>query len=281
MVIDFHTHTFPDVLASKVIPKLERGAHMHAFLDGTLDGLKKSMERAGVDTSIVLPVATTVSQVSTCNNCAELINKENQNTLISFGAMHPDYEQYKEELYRIKNMGMKGIKLHPDYQQTMIDDIKYKRIIDVASNLGLITIIHAGIDIGLPGPVHAVPSAVKNLIDDVNPSKLVLAHMGGFNLWEHVLELLTGTNVYLDTAFSLGEINYFEEYPVDERKCKMMTEDVFLKMVHAFGEDKILFATDSPWGGQKETLKCFDKMNLTDRQKRKILSGNAMELLGL
>ncbi len=280
MIIDFHTHTFPEFLVSKVIPKLEKGASIHAYVDGTLGGLKLSMEEADVDLSILLPVATTISQVSTCNNGAIVINEENPGRIISFGAMHPEFENCKKELKRIKEMGLKGIKLHPDYQKTMLDDIKYKRVIEAASELDLITIVHTGVDIGLPGPVHARPQMIKNLITDVKPEKLVLAHMGGFQLWEEALELLAGENVYLDTAFSLGSINYFEEVR-EEDKVSMMKDELFMKMLDAFGEDRILFATDSPWGGQKETLQAFDKLPLTEKQRDKILSENARNLLGI
>lgn len=279
MIIDFHTHTFPDFLAPKVIPKLENGGYIHAFLNGTLSDLRQSMSESGVDISVVLPVATTPSQVITCNNSSQKLNAENEGTIISFGAMHPDYENYKEELLRIRDMGMKGIKLHPDYQTTFFDDIKYKRIIDTASNLGLITSVHTGLDIGLPGPIHARPQMIKNLLKDVQPEKIILAHMGGFQLWEEVVEVLAGENVYLDTAFSLGEINYFSDCPEEKSAYRMMGAEMFMKMVKVFGEDRILFATDSPWSGQKETLCAFNDLPLNEEQQYKILGGNARRLL--
>ncbi|MFI3173158.1 MAG: amidohydrolase family protein, partial [Eubacteriales bacterium] len=178
MIIDFHTHTFPDFLAPKVIPKLEKSACIKAFVDGTMEGLKASMLEAGIDMSVVLPVATSPAQVETCNNSAQKINEEQANKIHSFGAMHPDYADYKVELKRVKEMGLKGIKLHPDYQQTLFDDIRYKRILECATELDLVTVVHAGLDIGLPDPIHATPQIIKNLIDDVYPEKLVLAHMG-------------------------------------------------------------------------------------------------------
>ncbi len=281
MIIDFHTHTFPDFLAPKVIPKLEKGANIKAFVDGTLGDLQRSMEVARIDVSVVLPVATTPSQVATCNQSSCMLNEEYGSSIISFGAMHPDYEDYKLELKRMKEMGLKGIKLHPDYQTTVFDDIKYKRIIDTASELGMITVVHAGLDIGLPDPIHAVPRSIKNVIREVQPEKLVLAHMGGFHLWEEVMELLSGENVYLDTAFSLGKIQYLPEYPDEKRIYSMMSDELFMEMVRVFGEDRILFATDSPWGGQKETLEAFYKMPLTKTQQDKILGKNAMKLMAL
>ncbi len=279
MIIDFHTHTFPEFLAPKVIPKLEKGSCLRAQVDGTLVGLENSMKEAGVDISILLPVATKPSQVMTCNNGAYELNMQEQNSFLSFGTMHPEHENYKEELVRMRDMGLKGLKLHPDYQQTFFDDIKYKRIIDKASELGLITLVHAGLDIGLPDPIHATPKMIQNLIREVQPEKLVLAHMGGFALWEEVIERLAGENVYLDTAFSLGEIHYLEETPTEKRMCSMMNTELFMQMVSAFGEDKILFATDSPWGNQRETLDIFTNLPLSAVQKNKILGENAVALL--
>ena len=53
MVIDIHTHTFPDKLAATTIPKLEGMSHTRAYVDGTVSGLRASMAWAGVDASHV------------------------------------------------------------------------------------------------------------------------------------------------------------------------------------------------------------------------------------
>ncbi len=281
MIIDFHTHIFPDFLAQKAIHKLEKMTYTKAFVDGTLEGLQESMEEAKVDLSVLLPVATSPKQVVTCNNGAIEINQMEPNKFISFGAMHPDFEDYKEELKRIKNAGIKGIKLHPDYQETMFDDIRYKRIIDVATELDFIISIHAGLDIGLCDPIHATPKRIRNVIQEVQPKKLVLAHMGGFQLWEEVLAVLGGEEVYFDTAFSLGDIKYWDVTPVDIEKLKMMATEQFMEFLNVFGEDRILFATDSPWCGQKEMIVEIEKLPLSREQKEKILGGNAAKLLQL
>mgnify|MGYP004452568245 CR=1 FL=1 len=49
MIIDFHTHIFPDAIAQRTIEKLEAAANIKAHSDGTLTGLKTSMQKAGVD----------------------------------------------------------------------------------------------------------------------------------------------------------------------------------------------------------------------------------------
>ncbi|MFI3227888.1 MAG: amidohydrolase family protein [Clostridia bacterium] len=280
MIIDFHTHTFPDELAPRVIPRLEKFSKTTAFNGGTIAELQKAMFDSNVDFSVNQPVATHANQVITCNDFAISINSKYDN-LISFGTMHPDFPDYDNELTRIKNLGIKGIKLHPNYQETYFDDIKYKRIVYKANELDLIVLTHAGIDIGLPEPVYATPQIIKNLISDVHPEKLVLAHMGGCFMWDEVIETLAGENVYLDTAFAIDYINYTESIPQEERIYSMLSEEILLKMVEIFSPDKILFATDNPWCSQKDVISYLQKLTLSDVDKAKVLGENAKILLNI
>ena len=114
MIIDFHTHMFPDKIAARTIDFLSKtGGDMNPFTDGTWKGLKESAKQAGIDHSIVLPIATRPGQFHTIN---EFATHFQEGTLISFGSLHPESENYKEELRQIQDMGMKGIKLHPVLQ---------------------------------------------------------------------------------------------------------------------------------------------------------------------
>jgi len=267
MIIDFHTHSFPDSSAGKTIKILETKGGSKAFTNGTRLGLVNSMKDAGIDCSIILPVLTKPDQFQKVNEFAVKLNEEyegnNDVKLISFGGIHPDSSDYKYELKQIVNLGLKGIKLHPDYQDTMFDDIKYMRIIDYASELGLIIVTHAGLDIGYPDYIHCTPQAVRKVIDEVAPEKLVLAHFGGYRCWDDVEELLVGQNVYFDTAFIYSAIE----------------KEQFLRMLDIHGADKVLFATDSPWGGQKQSIEWFNNMKLSSKTLEKILYKNAVELL--
>lgn len=280
MIIDIHAHTFPDKLAPRVIPQLEKLSLTTAFTDGTVDGLQKSMAAAKVDISVIQPVATSASQVISCNDFAYELNCTHDN-LISFGAMHPDFSDYKAELLRMKNLGLKGVKLHPNYQNCYFDDIRYKRIVAAAAELDLIILIHAGVDIGLPEPTYATPENIKNVVLDVRPSKLILAHMGSWFMWDEVLEVLADSNVYLDTAFALGKINYSATTAMDKQIYKMMSDEQFMKFVKAFGADKILFGTDSPWCGQLDFVNHIENLPLSAKEKSQILGGNAKGLLQL
>ncbi|HBA64477.1 MAG TPA: metal-dependent hydrolase [Lachnospiraceae bacterium] len=261
-MIDFHTHIFPDSIAKKTIPFLENISHTHAHTDGTAAGLLASIEEAGLTAAVILPVATKPSQTGSILRFAEQFQEA---PLISFGGIHPESEHYKEELRDIVHAGLKGVKLHPDYQQTYFNDIRYKRILDMASELGLIVSVHAGVDIGYPSPVHCTPEMIREAIDEVHPEKLILAHMGGWKLWDEAEKLLIGQPVYLDTAFSL-------EY---------MAKDQLLRIIRNHGADRILFATDSPWSGQKEYVERFQRLPLTQEERERIGESNARKLLGL
>ncbi|MBP3609539.1 MAG: amidohydrolase family protein [Lachnospiraceae bacterium] len=265
MVIDFHTHIFPEKIAAKTIEQLEKRADVKAATDGTLQGLLASMERCGVDLSVILPVATKPSQFDSIQNFAKSVNEQYPGRLISFGGIHPDCADYKKELDTIHDMGFQGIKLHPDYQGVMIDDVRYMRIIEYASELGLIILPHAGTDIGLPEPVHCPPEKMRKVLDAIKPEKMVLAHFGGWGLWEDVYEYLAGENVWLDTAFIYDYI----------------TEEQFYKILEKHGPDRILFATDSPWSDMATGIDWINKLSLPQQIKEDILSGNAKRLLGL
>ena len=265
MIIDFHTHIFPDKIAARSIEALSKVSGVTAVTDGTLNGLLASMERNQVDLSVIMPVATKPAQFESVNTFAAKVNEQYAGKLLSFGGIHPDSEDYKGELNRIKELGLPGIKLHPDYQGVMIDDARYMRIIEYADALGLAILVHAGIDIGLPEPVHCPPDKARKVLDALKPKKLVLAHMGGWKQWEEVIELLAGEPVYLDTAFCFD----------------YMTGELFLKLCEKHGTDKILFATDSPWSDARRDKEVINALPLADVEKEAIFSGNAMKLLNM
>jgi len=173
MIIDFHTHIFPNKIAEKTIESLGTLAGVKAASDGTLKGLLDSMEKSGIDRSVIMPVVTKPEQFDSINGFAKKVNETYEGKLLSFGGIHPENEKYKEKLKYIKSLGLPGIKIHPDYQRVMIDDIRFMRIIEYASELGLIILTHAGIDIGLPQPVHCPPDKMRKVLDTVKPKKMV------------------------------------------------------------------------------------------------------------
>ena len=225
---------------------------------------------------------TSADQVEKVNS-ALIAQKEflqNQG-ILTFGGMHPDYENYKSELIRLRQNKVPGIKIHPAYQNTDIDDIKMMRIIDFASEQGLIVLTHAGIDIGIYDHNYTSISQIIKIIDEIHPEKFVLAHMGNWGLWEDVERDLAGAFVWFDTAFALGPITPDDAGSgVPYLSCNL-SEEAFVRIVKKHGADKILFATDSPWEDQSDYVRRIEKLPLSPQEKQMIYGENAKKLLSI
>ena len=280
MIFDIHTHTFPDKIAGATIEKLQSMCHTAAFSDGTEAGLTASMAAAGVEGCLVLPVATNARQVPRVNDASARLNDTGPETgLWSFGCMHPDFSDWKTELARIADLGMKGVKLHPIYQGIDFDDLRYLRILDRCGELGLAVLTHAGRDIGFPDRDNCTPEMTLNALRQVGPVKLILAHMGGWREWERVEALLPETGVYLDTAFALGRISPVGDGYYGPSDLPLMSTEQFVRMVREF-PGRVLFGTDSPWRDQTEGIALIEELPLTREEKDGILGGCAQRLFG-
>ena len=262
MIIDFHTHIFPEKIAKKTLDFLAEICKTKPYTEGTGEDLNRSERKAGVDLSVALPAVTKPSQVDSINR---FVLGFQEGPILSFGGIHPECENYKEILKGLKDAGVKGVKLHPDYQDTYFNDIRYKRIVSYAPELGLIISVHAGVDPKCPEDIHCTPKMALEVIRETQPEKLVLAHLGGNMCWDEVEEYLTGQPVYFDTAYILG----------------LVPEEQFLRIVRNHGADKILFGTDSPWAGQKEFVRYLKECPLTEEERQLIFFGNALKLLEL
>lgn len=290
-IIDFHTHTFPDRIAAAALNSLKHDSETVPHTEGTNSDLRRSMDEAGVDISIVLPVVTNPAKSSSMNNYAARINEEFEQTgIFSIGGIHPESPNIREVIREAADLGLKGLKLHPDYYGIEFNDIRIKRVVDIASENGLFIITHAGMDIGLYPPICCSIASIMDVMKDVRPEALVLAHMGGWMNWEEVTEVLgpfcneynnncSGRGVYLDTAFSIGEIEWLD--PDSHKAYHQMSDDQFRRMVETFGSDRILFATDSPWAEQRDYVDRIYNMGLTPPELEQIFHENAEHILGL
>ncbi len=282
MIIDFHTHTFPENLAGRAIGKLAKSARSLNYLDGTAGALQRSMREAGVDYSLLLPVVTRPGQQEEINRIAVETNRSGVRTgLLSFGGIHPENEDYRHILQELAGRGVKGVKIHPVFQRTPIDDIRYQRIIACASENDMIVLTHAGYDIGFPGEDYASVSRIETMLDIVKPEKFVLAHMGGWECWQEVEERIVGRNVWLDTAFSLLPIEPAPGTARTPEEDPPLPRSRFLRMVEKHGAERILFGTDSPWSEQKEMIALIRQSGLDAVQQEAVLGGNAAQLLSL
>ena len=264
MIIDFHVHAFPDALAAKALPLLSKcSGGVKPNYDATISGLENYLAKNNVDYAVVLNIATNPHQEKKVNDFAiSLLEKKN---IIPFGSVHPDSPYALSELERLAKAGIRGIKLHPDYQHFFVDDEKMFPIYKKIAELGFITVFHAGVDIGYPKPVHCTPERLLRVLDLFDDAPVVAAHFGGWLLWDSVLEDLCGTKVYLDTAFSSGK----------------MPPDYAKELIKTHGADKVLLGSDMPWSDTLDEVRFVQSLDLSAEDEEKILSNNAKRLLNI
>ena len=281
MVIDFHTHTYPPKLASVIKAQLSAPKGLLSFTDGTAAGLEDACIKNDVEKCVVLPIVSNPVRTNKDNRHAAELN-EKGGRLISFGGIHPDNEDYREILTGLANEGFIGIKLHPVFQRVDFDDIRYKRIVDCACEKGLLVSVHAGLDVNDPDAYYASVPHVRNLLMDVKPERIVLAHMGGHLSWDEAEDMLTeylavapsGSSVYLDTAFCLPS-------PVASQNIvrNFLSNEQFVRITRLVGADHVLFGTDSPWTDQGPAMDAIKNSGLTEKEISRILYENAKDLL--
>ncbi len=269
MVIDFHTHVFPDKIAQKTVDYLAVKGGNQPHSDGRIESLINRLENSSVDLCVNLPVLTKPEQFDSVLKFAIEINEKysiGRKRILSFAGIHPACADIKQKLTLIKNQGIKGIKIHPDYQDTFIDDEGYIEILKCARELDLIVVTHAGVDCAYRRQEPKCPPCLVNkVIEKVKGVKLVLAHYGGAEMVNDVVKCLVGKDVYFDTAYVL----------------KYLTKQEFLSVLEKHGEDKILFASDFPWSDFDSDVEIVKSYRLRSDTEDKIFYKNAKRLLCL
>ncbi len=262
MIIDFHTHAFNEKIADKAISKLEGIIGYKAFTKGTVKDNSEKFENWGISKAVLHSIATKPSQQEIINNWAASIQSEN---IIPFGSVHPDAPDALDELDRIKALGLKGVKLHPDYQDFFINDEKLYPIYEKCAKLELPVTFHAGLDVMSPNLVHCTPEMARQAYEKVPEMTMILAHLGGNEMWEDVLNILAGIkgNLYFDTSLTYEACD----------------DELMLKIIKKHGADKILYGSDCPWKKPTDEIGKIENLQLSFEEKELILYKNAQRLL--
>lgn len=262
MVIDFHTHYYPDKIAERALDSIVSVPGIEPATDGTRDGLIESMKDAGIDLSLGLPLANTSDNVRGINRWAALNNRP---PVLLLGSIHPAMSDPLPMIEWIAANNLKGIKVHPEYQDFSFDDPKLFPVWESCIENDLLVLTHAGGDIKFSAPFRSNPQSLATFHRRFPKLKLVLAHMGSWGMWDEAEQHLLGLPVYLDLAFTLGILDAAQ----------------LTRMIRSHGADRVLFGTDSPWRDQREELSKFTSLPLTEAERELILWKNAAELLSL
>jgi len=221
------------------------------------------MKLDGVTLSVNDPVATKKEQVKGINKRMIEFNKTSTD-IIGFGAMHPLFSEIgdpKAEIEFLAANGIKGIKLHPEYQSFYPDEPSMKVIYESCAKNNIIILFHAGVDFAYPDNTHATPKRLLE-VTKIPGLKLVFAHTGSYQMWEEVLDILSGKDVYFDTAYS-AEIE----------------AEIMKKIIKKHGADKMLFGSDFPWMRAKKVIDMIEALGLDNETKEKLYYKNAEKLL--
>ena len=260
MIIDFHAHIYPEKIAEKASRVIGEFYDLPMCYNGSVQRLLESGSQINVTKYIVHSTATKPEQVESINNFI-IEETKRHSEFIGFGTIHPDYEDYENELSRITKAGLKGIKLHADFQKFQMDDEKMDKIYDAAGKQGLVVLAHAG-DYRFD---FSSPKRIASVIEKHPDLKFVAAHFGGYTEWDKSEEFLVGKNVFFDTSSTLFKL------PIEKA----------MQMIEKHGVEKFLFGTDYPMWNHKEELERFSKLPLSEEEKQMILYKNASNLLDL
>lgn len=263
MFIDFHTHIFPEEEAGSILSQLARRGDIPHFASGTIDGLLDAMNKSGVGLSLISRITTKKEKVAQVNQW--LLNCSRPNVM-PLATVHPDLVVTADDLEGLREQGFKGIKLHPDYQGFFADDQRMYPFYEAAQTVEMPVLFHAGLDRGLPPPVHAMPQHLLKVHRQFPNLKMVAAHMGGEDNYEDTESFLLGEDIYLDTAFVL----------------RIMPADILKRFFRKHPVERILFGSDSPFTDQAAELTYVLSLPyLTESEKMRVVGENAARLLQL
>jgi len=265
MLIDFHTHAFPDKLAPRALGALAGQIRLEPYTDGTISDLIAKMDQDHVDRAVVCNIATNPKQNVNVNNFAIETLRDHGDRLIPLGSIHPGFADAENEIRRLHSAGIRGLKIHPDYMGIEISSPDFDVIFDTASSLGMFIITHAGFDVYSPGKVWAPPSGILARLERSPDARLICAHFGGNMMYSEAEEKLIGKNLWIDA--SCGPIT-------------SLSREQAARLLSHHDPERILFGSDCPWCSFKATVDYIDSLKITDDLKENIFSKNALRLLG-
>ena len=261
-VIDAHCHIYPEKIVDKAVPATDRFYDVKSACRGTVSDLIEIGCGAGVDTFIVQSVATTPKQVNSINEFIAYEVSQNKDKLVGLGTLHPDSENLAEDVKHLMELGLKGVKLHPDIQAFKIDDYRCLKIYELCEANGLPILMHTGDN----RYDYSNPNRLIPVLDIYKDLTVIGAHMGGWSIWDEASKQLADKpNLYVDCSSSF----YY------------LSLDTAKEIIKRYGTDKVLFGTDYPMWSPKAELDTFFSLELSDEDNRRVLSENAKRVFNI
>ena len=266
MRIDVHTHVWPERIAEITLEAMARDTGLEAVSGNTVAALKAHMTESGVNKSVVLGITERPDQVRRANDWLISIQDE---MVVPFGAIHPRLETKADEVRRLREAGIKGIKLHPVMNQFYPDS---PEMFSVYEELGedMVLEIHTGrLPSSKPGdPVYAAPERVMNVVREFPKLKVIALHLGGFYMLDEAeRDLLGRENVFIDTTWPPS--------------LKDVAGETLSAIINKHGSHRVCFGTDYPLASQSADSEYIQSLGVSDGDVEAILGENARKFIGL
>lgn len=273
MIIDVHSHDFPDGIAARAMNGMCRmtDGKLWPCGDGTLKNHLDLMELSGVDKAVSCPIATRPDMFEGLFRRAVGIRDGEygaraQRMIVPFASVHPLDSQVLVHLETIAKAGLKGVKFHCYYQDFSLADRALWPVFAKIADLGLVVQCHCGVDVswaalkGLCGPRE-----IEMLLKNVRGLKFIAAHLGGCDGYpSHATDGLLETGCYIDTSVLHRRWHYDEP----------------MRLLRSWPRERILFGTDSPWEHYPEAIRWVKSVRVP-AEWNALLGDNAARLLGL
>jgi len=258
--IDIHTHVYPDEIAEKAT------ASVRAFYDigdirmsGTVSQLLQQSKAAGIEQSVILPVAIRPDRVRGINSFI-LEQTKRHGEFIGFGTVHAAMENIGDEARWIMEQGLKGVKMHPDSQRFAIDDLRLFPLYEEIQ--GKIPVM---LHMGDQRYDYSHPIKLRRILDLFPKLDAIAAHFGGYSMQDTACELLQDTNCVFDVSSSM----------------MFMPEGAAERYIGIYGAERMAFGSDYPMWDPVTEKERFLKLKLTYEQQEQIAHKTAEQILGL
>lgn len=258
--INAHCHIYPEKIASKAVKGIRDFYDLDMSLNGKVDNLIEDGSKVGVVHYLIHSVATTPKQVRSINEFISEVVKSDQGLFTGFGTLHPDSDDIEGDFNHLISLGLKGVKLHPDFQQFALNEDRAFKMGEIINKGDVPVLIHCG-DFRYN---FSNPDQLKPFLDKFPDMTVIGAHFAGWSVWQEATEKLAGTpNLFVDISSSL--------YALSPQEAK--------RLIYAYGVDKVLWGTDYPMWESESEMEFFRKIGLTEEEESKILYENAAKLL--
>lgn len=260
-IIDSHCHVYPEKIASKAVAAIGDFYHTPMGYDGKVETLKRISREAGVGHNVIFSVATTPHQVASINRFIADTVRASGGTMTGLGTLFPGSATMEEDVEQILALGLKGVKLHPDFQKFPIDAEICTEMYELCRGR-LPILFHCG-DYRYD---YSNPNRLKVILERYPDLQVIGAHFGGWSLCESATRELHGyDNLVVDCSSSF--------FNLSPEICK--------KLVLSYGTDRVLFASDFPMWNPRGNIEVLMNMNLHPGDYEKIFHQNAEGIFGI